>query len=135
MAIPIKLNLEIVTPERQVFSGSVEQVTVPGEDGAMGIMPGHAALISKLGVGVLSYRYQGESIYLFCSQGFVEVLPDAVSVLADKALSRTELNAQQAQQEKTEAESLLKSAQEEKSVEAARRLYHEAVAKLDVLSR
>ena len=52
--IPTKINLEIVTPERQFFYGEVEVVYIPGREGYMGILPGHAPLLSELKTGVIS---------------------------------------------------------------------------------
>ncbi len=130
-----KLNLEIVTPERSLFSGSVEQVAVPGADGELGILPGHAALVSKLGVGVITYHQEGQVTHLYCCCGFVEVLPESVSVLADEALAKQELDVRRAEEQKAEAEALLRSRDPNTDYEAARRQYQEAVAKLEVLSR
>ncbi len=132
MALPSKLNLEIVTPEREVFSGPVDEVTVPGAAGELGILPGHAPLISQLGVGVVSYRRAGETGRLYCSSGFVEVLPDAVSILADEARYGKEIDAARAEQEKAEAENQLRSREPGTDYEAASRRYHEAVARMRV---
>ena len=88
-----RIQLEIVTPDQQFFSGEVEAVTVPGIDGYLGILPGHAALISELKPGVISYDSGGASQRLFCGAGFVEVLPGQVSVLAERALKPDEIDA------------------------------------------
>ena len=78
-------ELEIVTPERLVVRDRVEEMQLPGRDGYLGILPGHAPLITELGIGQISYRENGRSRYLAVAWGFAEVLPDRVSVLAETA--------------------------------------------------
>jgi F-type H+-transporting ATPase subunit epsilon len=79
------LRLEIVTPERSVVSETVDSVTVPGREGELGFLPGHAALISGLKSGILTYVKGADSRRMVVSGGFVEVSNDRVSVLADTA--------------------------------------------------
>jgi F-type H+-transporting ATPase subunit epsilon len=80
-----QIQLEVVTPERRVLAESVDMVTVPGMSGELGILPGHAALISQLQTGVLSYTRAGKAFQLHVSGGFLEVKDDHVSVLAEVA--------------------------------------------------
>jgi F-type H+-transporting ATPase subunit epsilon len=91
-----QLQLEVVTPERRVLSESVNSVTVPGRGGEMGILPGHAPLISELQTGVLSYTEDGTTFQLHVSGGFVEVNDDRVSVLAEIAEHPEEIDAARA---------------------------------------
>jgi F-type H+-transporting ATPase subunit epsilon len=79
------LELEIATPERQLVREKVTAVQLPGKDGYLGILPGHAALLGQLGAGALSYTAAGRERYLAVDGGFVEVLDDHVRVLADLA--------------------------------------------------
>jgi len=79
------LELEIATPERQLVREQVTAVQLPGKDGYLGILPGHAALLGQLGAGALSYMAAGRERYLAVDGGFVEVLDDHVRVLADSA--------------------------------------------------
>ena len=81
--LPDSLNLAVVTPERQLIDETVTSVELPGLDGYLGILPGHAPLITELGVGQLSYRKGLETRYAAVIQGFAEVLPDRVIVLAE----------------------------------------------------
>src|SRR5437867_7675055 len=90
MALPEKIHLEIVTPEKQLFSGYVDEVSVPSNAGYLGILPGHAPLLGELGIGEVSYSIAGRREYLFCSWGFVEVLPERVVVLAQTAEKASE---------------------------------------------
>jgi len=76
----------IVTPERQILKETVSEVTLPGADGYLGVLPGHAPLITELGVGELTYRTTGGGTGLLAViRGFAEVLPDRVSLLAETA--------------------------------------------------
>ncbi len=131
MAIPDKIKLEIVTPTRLFHSGEVDEVTVPGLGGALGILPGHAPLISQLDVGVLSYKVDGRETRMFCGWGFVEVAANQVSVLAEKALEQEEIDVAEAKAEKAKAEDLLKSKEPHTDYKAARRLYRQACALLE----
>ena len=90
------LQLEVVTPERRVLSEPVNSVTVPGRNGEMQILPGHAALISELKTGVLTYSQDGTTQQLHVSGGFVEVSDDRVSVLAEIAERPEEIDAARA---------------------------------------
>jgi len=80
-----QLELEIATPERELVRQPVTDVQLPGKDGALGILPGHAALLGQLGAGALCYTAAGQSHFLAIDGGFVEVLDDHVRVLADAA--------------------------------------------------
>lgn len=91
-----QLQLEVVTPERRVLSESVNSVTVPGRGGEMQILPGHAALISELQTGVLTYNQDGTNFQLHVSGGFVEVSDDHISVLAEVAERPEEIDAARA---------------------------------------
>jgi F-type H+-transporting ATPase subunit epsilon len=77
------LSLEVATPERLVVSEKVSEVEVPGKEGYMGILPGHAPLISELKEGVLKYTASGKAQQLSITGGFVEVNNNQVRVLAD----------------------------------------------------
>ncbi len=79
------LHLEVATPERELIDEQVSSTEIPGEGGYMGILPGHAALLSALGEGTLTYEGGGGPHKLAISGGFVEVFDDHVRVLADKA--------------------------------------------------
>jgi F-type H+-transporting ATPase subunit epsilon len=109
MALPEKIHLEIVTPERQLFSGAVDEVTVPSNQGYLGILPGHAPLLAELGIGEISYHIGEQQTYLFCSWGFLEVLPDRVTVLAQTAEAASEIDENRAEQAKSRAEKRLAS--------------------------
>lgn len=102
-----QLQLEVVTPERRLLSEQVNSVTVPGRGGEMGILPGHAALISELQTGVLSYDEDGTTFQLHVSGGFLEVSGDRVSVLADVAERPDEIDTDRARRAREVAEKRL----------------------------
>ena len=79
------IELEVATPERAVVSERVTDVQVPGQDGYLGILPGHAPLLSLLGAGALSYSAGGVRHFLAVQGGLVEVLTGQVRVLANLA--------------------------------------------------
>ena len=81
--LPENIELEIVTPERHVLAETVQWIEMPGKEGYLGILPGHAPLITELGIGVLTYRKGSDTRYLSVVQGYAEVLPDRVIVLAE----------------------------------------------------
>jgi F-type H+-transporting ATPase subunit epsilon len=100
------LALEVATPERQLVREDVSEVQIPGKKGYMGILPGHAPLLSELGTGFLSYSAGSGKRYLSVQGGFVEVLPDHVRILANTAVKAEEIDVERARAE-------LKSAQEQ----------------------
>ncbi len=109
MSLGGRFELEIVTPDQLFFSGEVDEVIVPGCEGYLGILAGHAPLLSELQTGILSYRQESQEFCLFCSWGFVEVLPDRVSVLAEVAESPDQIDVEQAKDQQRRAEQLLSS--------------------------
>jgi F-type H+-transporting ATPase subunit epsilon len=78
------LKVEIATPEKLVASQSADSAQIPGKDGEMGILPGHAALLSELGEGELSYTLGGKTERFKVAGGYVEIRDNHVRVLADK---------------------------------------------------
>jgi F-type H+-transporting ATPase subunit epsilon len=80
------ITLEVATPERLLLKEQVSEVEVPGSDGELGILPQHAPLLSELGSGTMAYTPVGASKkFIAISLGWVEVLPDRVRVLAERA--------------------------------------------------
>jgi len=107
--IPDSIELVIVTPERQLLRESVAEAVLPGAAGALGILPGHAPLMTELGIGELTYRSAGstENTALAIIQGFAEVLGDRVTVLAETAERATEIDLARAEAAKARAEQRL----------------------------
>lgn len=101
-------RLEVVTPEKQLFSGEVDSVLAPGAEGQLGILPHHAPLMSTLTVGELVARRGEEELVFAIYGGFIQVLPNHVIVLADVGERADEVDAEQAERARREAEELLK---------------------------
>jgi F-type H+-transporting ATPase subunit epsilon len=105
--LPEKIDLEVVTPQREVLHQEVNSVELPGRDGYLGILPGHAPLITELGIGVLNYRAGAEVRHLSVIQGYAEVLPDRVIVLAEISERAEEIDVGRAQEARDRAQQLL----------------------------
>ena len=78
-----RLRLRVYTPERELVDGEVREVTAPGVWGEIGVLPDHAALVTALRPGVLSFRRNGEVVRLRITGGFAEVRDNVMTVLAD----------------------------------------------------
>ncbi|MGA2337569.1 MAG: F0F1 ATP synthase subunit epsilon [Terriglobales bacterium] len=102
-------QLEIVTPSRLLVKDAAEEAQIPGVSGYLGILPGHAPLITELAVGVLTYKASGATHTLSVAWGFMEVLPDKVTILAEAAERPQEIDVERAQKAKDRAEQRLKS--------------------------
>src|SRR5882724_34254 len=98
--------LEVATPERLVIRESATEAQIPAKGGYIGVLPGHAPLLSELGTGYASYVAEGRKYYLAIHDGFVEVLPDKVRVLATAVEKAEEIDVQR-------AEAALRKAQEQ----------------------
>ena len=88
----MSMHLDIVTPEKKVFSDAVENVYLPGADGEMGILPSHAGLVTALQAGELRYLHNGETGTLAVGSGFAEITQEKVVVLTDMALGEDEID-------------------------------------------
>jgi F-type H+-transporting ATPase subunit epsilon len=90
------IELEIATPERQMVKERVDELQIPARNGYMGVLPGHAPLLSQLGTGFLHYTIAGRRRYLSVHGGFFEVLPDQVRILANKCERAEEIDVERA---------------------------------------
>ena len=106
-------QLEIVTPEKMVVKDAAEEAQIPGKNGYLGILPGHAPLITELDVGEITYRSGGTAHHLSVAWGFAEVLPDKVTILAETAERAAEIDVNRAQDAKKRAEEHLQSGKTE----------------------
>jgi len=109
MAFADIIHLEIVTPEKLLFSGNVDSVTVPARTGYLGILPGHAPLLAELGIGEISYEVKGQAECFSCFWGFVEVLPNRVIILAQSGEAASDIDIKRAEEAKARAEKRLAS--------------------------
>lgn len=130
--LPTKIRLEIVTPDRLLLSEEVDEVSIPGSEGYLGILPGHLPLLTLLGIGILSYRKGSEKQSFAVTGGFAEVLPDRVIVVADNVERPEEIDVSRARESKERAEGRLSSAQDSLDVERAMGSLLRATARLQV---
>lgn len=135
MGLPDHVHLEIVTPEKHLFSGPVKEVTVPSTVGYLGILPGHTPLLGELGIGEISYKSGDRREYLFCSWGFVEVLPDRVVILAQTAEKPSEIDLNRAEQARSRAEKRLFSRDPNTDFIRAQLALLRAISRLEVAKR
>jgi F-type H+-transporting ATPase subunit epsilon len=130
------LQLEIVTPERQVYSDTVDSVQVPGSEGELGVLPHHAPLVSTLGVGELRFRKDGTEESFAIVGGFLQVRPDRVVVLAETADLASDIDVEKAQEARREAERALESGfHEGADLSAARAQLQQALLRIRVAER
>ncbi len=101
---------EIISQDRQVFSGEVDMVVAPGADGVMGILPHHSSLLSTLKVGELKVRRGGDEEIFAVSGGLIEVRPDRIVILADAAERADEIDVARAEEARRRAEAQLAAA-------------------------
>jgi len=130
-----RFQLEIVTPERKVVDTAAEEVQIPGKNGYIGILPGHAPLITELSVGEITYRENSTEQRLAVAWGFAEVLPNKVTILAETAERPSEIDVERARKAKERAEQRLTSGDTSVDVNRALDALHRAQARIDVGSQ
>jgi F-type H+-transporting ATPase subunit epsilon len=128
------MQLEIVTPERLVVNEAVEYIEIPGKTGYLGVLPGHAPLISELAAGELTYRMGNQTKRVAVAWGFAEVLQSKVTILAETAERAEDIDTARAEAARRKAEAELQKAGPEGNAEAQAAL-HRATARLDVASK
>lgn len=133
MSIPKHLRLEFVTPERAIAHDDVDEVELPGLDGYLGVLPGHAPLLAALKTGEMWYRQGSEKKFAFIAGGFAEVVPDRVSILAQVAERAEDIDLARAEASKRRAEeSLAKPHVTEMDFETARIALLRAITRLQI---
>jgi F-type H+-transporting ATPase subunit epsilon len=128
-------QLEVATPERLLVDEQVTQAEIPGKDGYLGVLAGHAPLLSALGAGVLTYTSGGREQVLAVDGGFLEIFENHVRVLADHAEFGQDIQVDNARQRLEQAQNALKSAHEAADSEAALRAINQAQARLDAAEK
>jgi F-type H+-transporting ATPase subunit epsilon len=128
-------QLEIVTPEKRVVKDSAEEMQIPGKNGYLGILPGHAPLITELAVGQISYVNGSETHSLCVAWGFAEVLPDRVTILAETAERGAEVDCDRARKAKERAEKRLSSGDPDVDVPRAQDALARATTRLEAAQK
>src|ERR1051326_4761488 len=127
-------QLEIVTPKKKVVETAAAEVQIPGKNGYLGILPGHAPMITELSVGEITYRENSTEQHLAVAWGFAEVLPNKVTILAETAERPSEIDVERARKAKERAEQRLTSGDTSVDVERSLDALHRAQVRLDVRS-
>ncbi|WP_291980475.1 F0F1 ATP synthase subunit epsilon [Luteitalea sp.] len=130
-----QLTLSIVTPERELVRVQVDDVELPGSEGYFGVLPGHTPMLATLTVGRLTYRSGTDTQVLAIAFGFAEVLPDAVTVLAQMAERAEDIDVARAEAARTRAEERLARTEADLDYDRARTALDKAVLRLQVASR
>jgi F-type H+-transporting ATPase subunit epsilon len=129
------LQLEVVTPDREVLRDSVAEVQLPASTGYIGILPGHTPLLTELGIGTVSFRKGTETACAVVVGGFAEILPDRVTILADSAERAEEIDvaaARAALKSAQDAQAKANSSGSSVESDAAQRYISAANARLEV---
>ena len=129
------LHLQIITPDKRLVQEDADQVEMPGKSGYLGILPGHAPLITELTAGQLSYSKGGNTKYLAAAWGFAEVLPDKVTILADAAERPEDIDVNRAQEAKARAEQELREGSPEMDYDAVNLALRRAEVRLEVAAK
>jgi len=138
MALPTKLTLEIVTPDRSVVTEQVDEVQLPGAEGYFGVLPGHTPLLAALQVGEMWYRVGQEKYFLAVAFGFAEVLPERVTVLAQIAERAQDIDTERAERALKRAQERIGTRgtmQTEIDIERARVALMKSLIRLQVATR
>jgi F-type H+-transporting ATPase subunit epsilon len=130
--MPDTFQLEIVTPEKKVVDTAATEAQIPGKNGYLGVLPGHAPLITELAVGEITYRAGNEEQRLAVAWGFAEVLPDKVTILAETAERPSEIDVARAREAKKRAEERLTSGDTHVDVERSLEALHKAETRIEV---
>ena len=129
------MRLDIVTPERELFTGEVDMVLAPGMQGQLGILPQHAPLIAALAEGPLVARTGEEELTFAIHGGYMQVLPERVIVLADVAERAGEIDIERAEEARRRAEELLDKEPPPEERVAAMRALQRSLVRLKVARR
>ncbi len=128
-------ELEIVTPEKLVVKDVAEEAQIPGKNGYLGILPGHAPLITELAVGEITYRIGGMEKHVSVAWGFAEVLPNKTTILAETAERPDEIDVARAERAKQRCEQELHSGAPDLDYDALQAAIQRADTRIDVAKK
>ena len=130
--LPTTLQLEVVTPDHTLVTDKVDEVVAPAAEGYLGVLPGHTPLLASLAPGQLWYRKGAQKLFLSVISGFIEVLPDKVTVLAQIAERAEDIDVARAERAKKRAEERLARPASETDVARAQASLLRATVRLQV---
>lgn len=129
------IQIEIVTPEKLVVKDQAEEIQIPGKNGYLGVLPGHAPLITELAVGEISYRLGGHTTHISVAWGFAEVLSDKVTIMAETAERAADIDIVRATSARDRAEERLKIVSDTVDYNRALNALQRAESRLDVAKK
>jgi len=135
MALPTSIELHIVAADRALVDEHVDEVEIPGADGYFGVLPGHTPLLALLGMGELWYRRGTDRQFMLIANGFAEVQPDRVTILAQVAEKAEEIDVARAEAAKKRAEERLARPAVDMDFERARIAMLKSLIRLQVSTR
>jgi F-type H+-transporting ATPase subunit epsilon len=131
-----ELMLEIVSPEKMVFSGKIEEVTIPGTEGEFGVLRGHEAFLSSVDIGELNFLKEGKKTYYAVNYGYAEVTSEKVTILVETAERADSIDKDRALKAKDNAESRLNQlTKEDVEFEIMRAALARAMARISVAEK
>ncbi|MFZ1036458.1 MAG: F0F1 ATP synthase subunit epsilon [Smithella sp.] len=131
-----ELMLEIVTPEKMVFSDKIEEVTIPGAEGEFGVLRGHEAFLSAVDIGELNYIKDGKKTYYSVNTGYAEVTSSKITILIETAERSDGIDKERALKAKDKAESRLSQmTKEDVEYEIMRAALARAIARINVAEK
>jgi F-type H+-transporting ATPase subunit epsilon len=129
------LKLEIVTPEDKVYSEEVDMVTLPGQEGQMGVFPRHVPLMTQVSAGEIVAKKGADEQYLAVGEGFVQIMPDKVSVLTDMAITEENIDETKAEEARKRAEDRLQEKLSDEEMATVKAALAHSLAQLNVKRR
>jgi F-type H+-transporting ATPase subunit epsilon len=131
------IHVDIVSAEQAIFSGEAEMVIAPGEAGELGILPEHAALLTRIKPGTLRVKLPGEAKeeVIYVSGGMMEVQPDRITVLADTSVRAENLDEAKAEEAKRAAQEAITNRTGKMEIAEAQAALAEAVAQLAAIKK
>jgi F-type H+-transporting ATPase subunit epsilon len=131
------IRCEIVSQDRNVFSGDADMVILPGVEGVMGILPHHSPVLTTLSFGIITVVTKNEREYFTVAGGIAEVQPDQVTILADAAENVEEIDIARAESAKNRAENLLgdKTTMSQEDLDALRNSLRRSTLRIDAIKK
>jgi len=131
-----ELMLEIVTPEKLVFSGNIEEITLPGTEGEFGVLRGHEAFLTSVEIGEMNFVREGKKTFYAVNTGYVEVTGSKVTVLIETAEKSDQIDKERALKAKDNAESRLgQLTKEDVDYEIMRAALARAISRINVAEK
>ncbi|MEE9347450.1 MAG: ATP synthase F1 subunit epsilon [Robiginitomaculum sp.] len=117
-----KLQFSLVSPERELFSGLVDQVDIPGTEGDLGILPNHSPLMAAIRTGIVTVMDGGSTTQYFIAGGFADVMPDGLTILAERATLLADVDADAITAEIAQSEAALSGLEGDAAMAATQHL-------------